>query len=202
MGTLTLSRYAHCMAEKQGPPPGWYVQRGTEETRWWNGQEWTDHALPDSLHVPPPGSSPIVTAVETKAPHQPHPATYPRTYSTPSPRLVGPRPPSDFSDAVADFYRRFVSFSGRSSRAEYWWVYLYMSLAGLSLLMVDFVATAGALSFLWLIGHAVGTAALVVRRFRDAGFAWWLVLLSLVVPFLGLVVCLMESVPGEIPEAP
>jgi len=36
-----------------------------------------------------------------------------------------------FVDAVKMFFRRYVDFQGRSSRAEYWWVILFQIIASI-----------------------------------------------------------------------
>lgn len=41
------------MSENQGPAPGWYVDPGvTDRLRYWDGERWTGHYLPNV----PPGS--------------------------------------------------------------------------------------------------------------------------------------------------
>ncbi len=115
----------------------------------------------------------------------------------------------DFVEAVKMFYSRAFDFNGRSSRSEYWWVQLFMTLALLASVipLVFFVFGTGlegsdehfgpiAILFLgvflvvWLV-HFVPSIALVVRRFHDLNQTGWLYLIFLIlsfIPIIGLLV--------------
>ncbi|MDR0199205.1 MAG: DUF805 domain-containing protein [Streptococcaceae bacterium] len=99
--------------------------------------------------------------------------------------------------AYKNFYKNYFNFSGRSSRRDFWWVYLGNFLISLLLLSFFLVSTGLAValtldwdgfSFLtylflalligWLLLPAIGWASLGIRRLRDAGInpLWWLLL--------------------------
>jgi uncharacterized membrane protein YhaH (DUF805 family) len=102
-----------------------------------------------------------------------------------------------FGDAVALFYKNYVNFEGRSSRAEYWWTFLYqlivyaalvvaffalVGLGGLEstdsdLVVVSLLISAG---LFWLVNFLPGIS-LQVRRFHDLDQTGWLVLVFFIV---------------------
>lgn len=112
----------------------------------------------------------------------------------------------DFSEAVRDGLSKYATFSGRSSRAAYWWFYLFTTLVFVAALAIDaavnsFVFYALAFVVLFLPGLAV-----LVRRFHDSGHSgWWA--LTMLVPIVGffvwLIFCLTDSDgPNEWGERP
>jgi uncharacterized membrane protein YhaH (DUF805 family) len=100
---------------------------------------------------------------------------------------------TSFGEAISLFYRNYVNFEGRSSRAEYWWPFLmqaivYTTLFIAFILLVGFEAyeeSGGGESAALALLLAGGLFALVnflpgiavkVRRFHDLDQTGWLVL--------------------------
>lgn len=112
-----------------------------------------------------------------------------------------------FGQAVSTFWRKYVDFSGRARRSEYWWVLLFVVLVSFPIALVDtvvfeeFIAQSGSgpLSILLLLAIFLPGLSLFVRRFHDVGLSGWLVLLT-VIPYaggiFGLVVALLDSQRG------
>lgn len=88
---------------------------------------------------------------------------------------------------------KYVDFSGRATRKEFWsfvfFYYLVIFLAGIvdGILGVDFV---GNLVFLGLILPYISCA---VRRMHDAGKSGWF----MIVPFYNLILALTPSIPEK-----
>ncbi|MCZ4074955.1 DUF805 domain-containing protein [Agrobacterium sp. LMR679] len=93
--------------------------------------------------------------------------------------------------AYLDAMRRYATFSGRSTRKEFW--YYHLALLGLAIggLIVD-VAIAGPhepqplVSALIIMGHYVPSLAVIVRRLHDLEKSGWFVLTCLI-PLVGVV---------------
>ncbi|NUL19534.1 DUF805 domain-containing protein [Agrobacterium tumefaciens] len=93
--------------------------------------------------------------------------------------------------AYLDAMRRYATFSGRSTRKEFW--YYHLVLLGLAIggLIID-MAIAGprepqpVVSALIIMGHYVPSLAVIVRRLHDLGKSGWLVLTCLI-PLVGIV---------------
>ncbi len=97
--------------------------------------------------------------------------------------------------AVKTCFSKYVDFTGRASRSEYWWFVLtYVVLVTLSSYIDIYVYYIVVLAFLLPL-LAVGA-----RRLHDAGkSAWWL--LISVIPLLGGLVLLFFTVQPSEPAA-
>jgi uncharacterized membrane protein YhaH (DUF805 family) len=97
-------------------------------------------------------------------------------------------------------WRKFIDFSGRSRRKEYWMFVLGVVLASIVASIID-----GIIFGTTVLGALVALAAFIpgiacqVRRFQDQDKSGWLVLLNLI-PVVGslivLVFMLMEGTKG------
>lgn len=103
-----------------------------------------------------------------------------------------------FGKAIGNFYSHYGIFTGRSSRPEYWYLWLYFLLLYFALAIpLSFVPSLDAqvaafttLPLLILLAHLVPSLALTSRRLRDAGFSPYLTFLHLA-PFGGLVLAIL-----------
>ena len=106
-----------------------------------------------------------------------------------------------FSQAVVTFWQKYVVFTGRARRSEYWWVMLFLVAVSIPVGFVDLVVFpdltlafgAGPVSFLYLIAIFLPGLSLQVRRFHDVGFSGWWVLLAFI-PIAGSVFAIVVSV--------
>ena len=114
-------------------------------------------------------------------------------------------------NAYKSFFKGYVDFTGRSTRSEYWWVWLTNILLLIPLYSAYFNAifsegSEGA--FLALGGLAViymifGLAlilpmlALTVRRLRDAGFHWALIFVHFIPVVGGIALLVLLAMPTK-----
>ena len=113
-------------------------------------------------------------------------------------------------NAYKNFFKGYVDFAGRSTRSDYWWVWL-----GNIILYIPFFLTYGnalansrkegaliTLGFIAIIYFIFGLAlllpslALMVRRLRDAGFHWALIFI-LFVPLGSIVLLVLLAMPTK-----
>lgn len=150
-------------------------------------------------------------------PHQPYPAYpgYPQDGGEPP--LWLPHYRCSPVVAVKRFFRKYVVFSGRASRAEYWWWALAYAVAWLVLIIVGVIAglpgatqnadgssepgpgfiPVGIIMLLVMLGCIVPSIALTVRRLHDADFSGLFYLLVLI-PYLGsLVIFILTLMPPK-----
>lgn len=101
-----------------------------------------------------------------------------------------------FFEAIKNFYRRFVDFKTRSSRSEFWWVYLFFALV----FWIPVFSFTGAnargepasqgltlyvgISTLFFLANLIGIIALNVRRLHDRNLTGWLYLPYVVLLFV------------------
>ncbi|WP_421475886.1 DUF805 domain-containing protein [Agrobacterium tumefaciens] len=104
--------------------------------------------------------------------------------------------------AYLDAMRRYATFSGRSTRKEFWHYHLVLLGLAIGGLIID-VAIAGprepqpVVSALIIVGHYVPSLAVIVRRLHDLGKSGWLVLTCLI-PLVGIVAFIViGSTPSE-----
>jgi uncharacterized membrane protein YhaH (DUF805 family) len=100
--------------------------------------------------------------------------------------------------AIANFFRNYVTFTGRSSRSEYWFMWLFSGFLLFPFLLLLMVAEeiATPLFGLYSFGVLLPSLALTVRRLRDIGVSPYAIFVVLI-PFFGLllvaVVCVLRS---------
>ena len=101
----------------------------------------------------------------------------------------------NFQQAVQTCFRKYVDFSGRATRPEYWWFILaYVILAFVAGYLGKFVYIVVVLAFLLPL-LAVGA-----RRLHDIGKSGWFLLLGLI-PVIGGLVLLYFMVQPSQPES-
>lgn len=78
-----------------------------------------------------------------------------------------------FGDAIQTVFRKYAEFSGRASRAEFWWrtlfnLFVLSALRVLNVVPIGQSACLGSvLAALWSVGVLLPNLAVVVRRLRD-----------------------------------
>jgi len=87
--------------------------------------------------------------------------------------------------AIATAFRQYATFTGRASRAEFWWFNLFIVLVGLAVSTIP-----GPLSSLWFFAVILPYLAVGVRRLRDAGLPWGLIFVGLA-PIVGTIVMIV-----------
>jgi len=125
---------------------------------------------------------------------------------------------ASFGQAVSRFFKNYATFSGRASRSEYWWVYLFMTLvtAVFSVLLGITIAstgvaedgtaqlTGGAIAVivvfsLFGLATIIPSLALLWRRLHDANLAGPFAFLSLI-PSVGSIIVLVMTLLPPKPE--
>lgn len=104
-------------------------------------------------------------------------------------------------NAYKNFFKGYVDFSGRSTRSEYWWIYLTNFILAVFLYMINYstivsnpnsievIETVNSLNYFgifWLVIFFLPGLALTIRRLRDAGFHWALFFITFI-PLAGSV---------------
>ncbi|QGF23214.1 DUF805 domain-containing protein [Raineyella fluvialis] len=92
-----------------------------------------------------------------------------------------------FSEAITTGFRKYVDFSGRATRAEFWYWVLFAFVVDVVASILDNVLGLGqmpVISGLVSLALLLPGIAVAVRRLHDLGRSGWVVLLNLV-PVLG-----------------
>jgi hypothetical protein len=96
-----------------------------------------------------------------------------------------PKPSVGFIDAIKMFFTKYADFNTRSRRSEYWWAFLFCTLAGMAAGMIS-KNFAG----LWSLAALVPTIAISVRRLHDIGRPGTWYLLNLI-PIVGSIILIV-----------
>ena len=91
----------------------------------------------------------------------------------------------NFGQAISTCFKNYATFTGRASRPEFWWFFLFQLLVSLATSMVSDILNGLAMLVLLLPGLAVGA-----RRLHDIGKSAWLLLLWLI-PLIGWVILIV-----------
>ena len=123
--------------------------------------------------------------------------------------------------AYKNFFKNYAEFTGRSTRPDYWWVWLgnfilsipfwiiYFYTVFLSIVMVSIDDSVSEATFMVLdlvviiyiyaifyLAILVPTLALSVRRLRDAGFHWAFIFLRFA-PMGGIALMILHAMPTK-----
>lgn len=93
-------------------------------------------------------------------------------------------PAMGFGEAISTCFNKYATFSGRATRAEYWWWTLFNFIVSIVACFIPFVG--------WLLTLALFIPSLAVawRRLHDIGKAggWWFISL---IPLVGTILLLV-----------
>lgn len=93
-----------------------------------------------------------------------------------------------FGEAIALFFKNYTNFSGRATKSEYWWAFLFNSIVSLvAALLSNVIPPLGGLISLAVLIPGI---SLAVRRLHDVGKpgSWWFMGL---IPFAGGIILLI-----------
>lgn len=103
----------------------------------------------------------------------------------------------DFITAIKMFFANYANFKGRSTRAEYWWVILFMVLVSCVLSMFGIFGTY--ISWAFSLACLIPSLAIGTRRLHDTGKSgWWLVIFYIIMGacLVWIVTVFNQSAPG------
>ena len=96
----------------------------------------------------------------------------------------------NFGDAIKAGFSNYVNFPGRAVRSEYWYWALFIALASIVTLAVDYVIDYQVTSTLLNLATFLPGLAVVIRRLHDLDRTGWWFLLVLI-PVIGWIVLII-----------
>ena len=99
----------------------------------------------------------------------------------------------NFGQAISTCFAKYATFSGRASRPEFWWFFLFQILVSLAASMLGDVVAG-------LVSLAVLLPALAVgaRRLHDIGKSgWWQLIMLTVIGLLLLIYWWVQPASGD-----
>jgi uncharacterized membrane protein YhaH (DUF805 family) len=103
-----------------------------------------------------------------------------------------------FSDAVKTCFSKYVTFTGRASRPEFWFFTLFIIILDIVVTLIDLAIGSQILSLIVGLGLLLPSITVTVRRLHDTdrSGAWWFIGL---VPIIGWIVLLVFLVSSGTP---
>jgi len=108
-----------------------------------------------------------------------------------------PQSSMDFGESIQLGFQHYADFSGRATRPEFWWQFLFTALGGSAVGFVDYLLSGGIVLVImgdailiafWLL-FLLTTLSVTARRLRDANHSpWW----SLI-PYVAIILCTQKS---------
>lgn len=102
-----------------------------------------------------------------------------------------------FAEAVRTCLQKYVGFSGRARRSEYWWFFLFNILVSIVASVLDSIlGTMSEDTNVGLIGSIAGLALLLpslavgIRRLHDTSRTGWWILIGLI-PIVGWIILIV-----------
>lgn len=101
--------------------------------------------------------------------------------------------------------KKYTQFNGRATRQEFWMfslfhaIFLILALILDNVLGINFQDFYGIIYFLYIIGTALPSLAVSVRRLHDIGYSgWWFLLIT--IPYFGPILLLIFLAKGSQPD--
>ena len=105
-----------------------------------------------------------------------------------------------FNNAVKSFFAKYATFSGRSSRSEYWFAVLFCWIVGFCLGLIEAVTGAfpgyddSVLASIFQIGVMVPSLAVMARRMHDVNRSgWWYLLVFTIIGIIPVIYWLCKA---------
>ena len=90
-----------------------------------------------------------------------------------------------FGEAIKLFFTNYANFTGRATKSEYWWAFLFNFLVSLATSWIPVVGQIIAFALL-IPGLSVG-----IRRLHDTGKTWTYILMGLI-PLAGFIILIVQ----------
>jgi len=106
----------------------------------------------------------------------------------------------NFTEAVKSFFKNYATFSGRSSRSEYWYAFLFVFMLGFGLGFIELALNLfpneedSVLARIAQLFVILPSLAIVARRFHDINISgWWYLIAFTIVGIIPVIYWLCKA---------
>ena len=96
-------------------------------------------------------------------------------------------------NAISACFNKYATFTGRASRSEFWYFYLFYIIALIAGMIIDASIGTSFVQYLAILVLWLPMLAAEVRRMHDVGKSGWFIL----IPFYNIVLLCTPSNPGS-----
>ena len=97
-----------------------------------------------------------------------------------------------FGEAISTCFKKYATFSGRASRSEYWWFWLFNFIVSCVAIGIDQAMGAEVVSTIISLGLLLPNLGVAIRRYHDSNHSgWWLLC-----PIVNIVLLFYASTEG------
>lgn len=140
---------------------------------------------PNPVTPPRPATPPQYTPpVQPAAPQYPQQVNYQNNQQQFVPANGASNGHVSFGKAIELYFKNYVNFTGRASRSEYWWAFLFEVLVMLVTLWIPVVGQLVTLALL------LPSLSIAIRRLHDIGKAWYWYFMGLI-PLAGFIIMIV-----------
>ena len=94
-----------------------------------------------------------------------------------------------FAESISACFRKYIVFSGRAQRSEYWWFFLFTFIVSVVLgIIASFAPVLQFLEWVFSLAVLLPSLAVTVRRLHDTNRTGWWILLPIGLGLAGIVV--------------
>ena len=94
-----------------------------------------------------------------------------------------------FADAIKAGFNKYVTFSGRAARSEYWFWTLFSVIASIVAGIIDGILGLGIIGLIVSLGLFLPSLAVAVRRLHDIDrTGWWVLIAFTIIGIILLIV--------------
>lgn len=94
-----------------------------------------------------------------------------------------------FGQSISTCFSKYATFSGRASRSEYWFWYLFTCLVSFTAGLIDGMLEMQALALVASLALLIPSLAVSVRRMHDTNHSGWFLL----IPIYNFILTLLAS---------
>ena len=95
-----------------------------------------------------------------------------------------------FADAIRTCFSKYVTFSGRARRSEFWWFSLFAGILYVAVSVIDAAMGSSILGLVVVLALVLPSLAVTARRLHDTGRSGWWILIGFI-PLIGAITMLV-----------
>ncbi len=98
-----------------------------------------------------------------------------------------------FGESIKLFFKNYANFTGRATKAEYWWACLFVSIVSFCASLIPYAGLISTCVFL------IPSLSVAIRRLHDTGKSWVYILIALI-PLAGPIILIVQYCKNSVSD--